>query len=216
MRALLFYLLLVFFTAGPLFAQYDKAARRGTAKAAKELSSMAREIRVSRQVRERLEDYARIMEYAVKHEQLNPAEQRKIQGMMTRIEKMLSNLEKNGRMSVGEAQSMQRELARAYRTLWFLRRNKLGRGHKIIFLGRQLVLREEYRERFEKGSLNQKEMQDILHTYYSACRVREQLRTDDLKEPQRRRLERACFEILSEHFTLDRSADAPAPPDREK
>ena len=34
-----------------LTARYNKAARRGTAKAASELSSMAREVRVSRQIR---------------------------------------------------------------------------------------------------------------------------------------------------------------------
>ena len=198
-----------------LCAQYDKAARRGTAKAAAELSSMAREIRVSRQARERLEDYVAIMDYAVKHEQLNPAEQRKIQGILNRIEKMLDRMKKNGRMSVQEAQTMNRELSKAYRTLWFLRRNKLGKNQKIVFLGRPIVLREEYREKFDRGTLNQKEMQEILHSYYSAWRVREQLRTGDLNPKQRLRLERECFEILSEYFTLDQSAAGSPNPKKE-
>ena len=198
-----------------LCSQYDKAARRGTAKAAAELSSMAREIRVSRQARERLEDYAAIMDYAVKHEQLNPTEQRKIQGILNRIEKMLDRAKKNGRMSVQEAQTMNRELSKAYRTLWFLRRNKLGKDQKIVFLGRPIVLREEYREKFDRGTLNQKEMQEILHSYYSAWRVREQLRTGDLNPKQRLRLERECFEILSEYFTLDQSAAGRPNPKKE-
>ena len=197
---------------GILHAQYDKAARRRTAKAASELSSMAREIRVSRRVRERLEDYALIMEYAVKHEQLNPAEQRRIQGMLNRIEKMLTRGKENGKMSVQEAQTLEKELSKAYRTLWFLRRNKMGKNQKIVFLGRTIVLRDEYRQKFERGSLNQKEMQEILHTYYSACRVREQLRTDGLTPRQKFRLEQECFEILSEYFTLDQPAgESPKP-----
>ncbi|MBQ6597501.1 MAG: hypothetical protein IJH79_08105 [Lentisphaeria bacterium] len=195
-----------------LTAQYDKAARRGTAKAAAELSSMAREVRVSRQVRERMEDYAIIFEYAVKHEQLNASEQRKIQGILNRVEKMLEKSKKSGQMSVDEARTMNRELSKAYRTLWFLRRNKLGKNQKIVFLGRNIVLRDEYRAKFDRGSLNQKEMQEIMHAYYSACRVREQLRTDNLNPKQRLRLERECFEILSEYFTLDQPAETPPAP----
>ncbi len=195
-----------------LHAQYDKAARRGTAKAASELSSMAREVRVSRQIRERMEDYAVIIEYAVKHEQLNPAEMRKIQAILNRVEKMLEKSRKSGKMSVDEANTMNRELSKAYRTLWFLRRNKLGKNQKIVFLGRSIVLRDEYRAKFDRGSLNQKEMQEILHAYYSAWRVREQLRTDNLNPRQRLRLERECFEILSEYFTLDQPPAKPQKP----
>ena len=195
-----------------LTAQYDKAARRGTAKAAAELSSMAREVRVSRQVRERMEDYAIIFEYAVKHEQLNASEQRKIQGILNRVEKMLEKSKKSGQMSVDEARTMNRELSKAYRTLWFLRRNKLGKNQKIVFLGRNIVLRDEYRAKFDRGSLNQKEMQEIMHAYYSAWRVREQLRTDNLNPKQRLRLERECFVILSDYFTLDQPAETPPAP----
>ena len=215
MRKLIpFLFLTVLLLPGILRAQYDKAARRRTAKAASELSSMAREIRVSRQSRERLEDYALIMEYAVKHEQLNPAEQRKIQGMVNRIEKMLKRVKENGRMSVQEAQTLGKEISKVYRTLWFLRRNKMGKNQKIVFLGRPIVLRDEYRQKFDRGSLNQKEMQEILHSYYSACRVREQLRTVDLKPQQKFRLEQECFEILSEYFTLDQSAGEPQKPQK--
>ena len=127
----------------PVSAQYGKKERRKTARTASELSSMAREIRVSRDVRDRLEDYARIVGYAVKSEQFNPAELRRVQGILNRIEKTLDRVNQNGKMSVGEAQSLQRELARAYRTIWFMRRNKLGKDCKIVFLGRQIVLRDE-------------------------------------------------------------------------
>lgn len=200
------------FLVPPLFAQYDKSARRGTERAASELSAIAREIRVTRRAREQLEDHARIVEYAIRKEQFTPAEMRRIQSILTRIEKILERVKKNGTMSVTEAQNLNKELSRAYRTIWFLRRNKLEKGQKIVFLGRQIVLREEFRKKFESGSLNQKEMKEILHTYYSASRVREQLRTDNLTPKHRARLERECFEILSEHFTLappENQADSP-------
>jgi polyhydroxyalkanoate synthesis regulator phasin len=186
----------------PVSAQYGKSERRKTAKTASELSSMAREIRVSRAVRERLEDYARIIQYAVKSEQFSPAELRRVQGVLNRIEKMLDRVNKSGKMSQGEAQAMYRELSRAYRQMWFMRRNKLGKECKIVFLGRQIVLREEYQRKFQNNSLNQKEMQEILHAYYSACRVREQLRTDDIQPKVRHRLEKECFQLLSDYFTL--------------
>ena len=189
-------------TALPVSAQYGKNERRKTAKTASELSSMAREIRVSRAVRERLEDYARIVQYAVKSEQFSPAELRRVQGILNRIEKMLDRVDKNGKMSQGEAQAMYRELSRVYRTIWFMRRNKLGKECKIVFLGRQIVLREDYQRKFQNNTLNPKEMQEILHAYYSACRVREQLRTDDIPPKMRQRLEKECFQILSDYFTL--------------
>lgn len=186
----------------PVSAQYGKKERRKTAKTASELSSMAREIRVSRAVRERLEDYARIVQYAVKNEQFSPVELRRIQGILNRIEKMLDRVNNNGKMSPGEAQAMHRELSRAYRMIWFMRRNKLGKDCKIVFLGRQIVLRDEYQRKFQTNSLNQQEMQEILHAYYSACRVREQLRTDDIQPKVRRRLEKECFQLLADYFTL--------------
>ena len=186
----------------PVSAQYGKKERRKTAKTASELSSMAREIRVSRAVRERLEDYARIVQYAVKNEQFSPVELRRIQGILNRIEKMLDRVNNNGKMSPGEAQAMHRELSRAYRMIWFMRRNKLGKDCKIVFLGRQIVLRDEYQRKFQTNSLTPQEMQEILHAYYSACRVREQLRTDDIQPKVRRRLEKECFQLLADYFTL--------------
>ena len=186
----------------PVSAQYSKKERRKTAKTASELSSMAREIRVSRTVRDRLEDYTRIVQYAVKNEQFTPAELRRIQAILNRVDKMLDRADKNGKMSQREAQTMHQELSRVYRTIWFMRRNKLGKDCKIVFLGRQIVLRDEYQRKFQNNSLNQQEMQDILHAYYSACRVREQLRTDDIQPKMRQRLEKECFQILSDYFTL--------------
>ena len=184
----------------PLAAQYNKAARRGTKKAAAELNQMAREMRVSQYVREQLEDHARLLGYAVEKEQLTPAEQGRIKGILTGIERKLAKAEQNGKMTQTEAQNLQKELNRAYRMLWFLRRSKADNGFKIVFLGRPIVLREEYRK--NSGSLNQKEMKDILHAYYAASRVREQLRTDNLSPRHRAELEKECFTLLADYFTL--------------
>ena len=197
-------------SALPLCAQYGRSDRKGTAKAAAELRSVAREVRVTRRARESLEDHTRLLEYAIEHEQLTPAEVRKVRSSLDSVSRRLEKAEKSGTMSVNEAKAIQNELSKIYRTIWFLRRNKLsGKGQKIVFLGRQIVLREEYRRKFESGSLNQKEMREILHNYYSACRVREQLNTDGLTPERRASLERECFKILSEYFTL-------APPQEKK
>ena len=184
---------------------------RGTNKAASELNSMAREMRVSQSVREQLEDHARLLGYAVEKEQLTPAEQGRIKGILTGIERKLAKAEQNGKMTRKEAENLQKELNRAYRMLWFLRRNKLDKGSKIVFLGRQIVLREEYRKKFESGSLNQKEMKEILRAYYKASRVREQLRTDNLTPQHRANLEKECFTLLADHFTLAEPAAKPEP-----
>ena len=179
-------------------------------KTASEMSAMAREIRVSRSVRDQLEDHARLLEFAVRHEQLTPVEARKVQNQLDRIDKMLEKAHKNGKMSISEAKALQRELSNAYRTLWFLRRNKLDKGQKIYILGQRIYLQEEYRKKVEAGSLNQKEMKDILHAYYSAHRIQEQLRSEGIKPARRAILEKECFRILSEFFTPQPPPDPPA------
>ncbi|MBQ9337366.1 MAG: hypothetical protein IJS14_08735 [Lentisphaeria bacterium] len=211
MRSLFPVLFLCLAAVLPLKAQYNKSARRGTNKAAAELNSMAREARVSRRVREQLEDQTRLLEYAIEKEQLSPGEQRRIRSILAGVERMLERAEKNGKMTPAEAQNMEKEIHRAYRMLWFLRRNKLDKSRKIVFLGREIVLRDEYRKKFEAGSLNQKEMRDILRAYYAASRVREQLRTDNLSPQHRANLERECFSLLADYFTLAEPAANPGP-----
>ena len=188
------------------YAQNDRQFR----KTASEISDMAREIRVSRSVRDQLEDHARLLEFAIRHEQLTPAEARKVRNQLDRIGKMLEKAHKNGKMSVSEAKALQRELSNAYRTLWFLRRNKMDKGQKIYILGQRIYLQEEYRKKVEAGSLNQKEMKDILHAYYSAHRIQELLRSEGIKPSRRASLEKECFRILSEFFTPQPPPDLPA------
>ena len=211
MRSLSAILCLCLSVCLPLAAQYNKAARRGTKKASNELNQMAREIRVSRHVREQLEDHTRLLGYAIEKEQLTPGEQSRIKSILDGVERKLAKAEQTGKMTQTEAQNLQKELNRAYRMLWFLRRNKLDKGTKIVFLGRQIVLREEYRKKFESGSLNQNEMKEILHAYYAASRIREQLRTDDLSPQHRANLEKECFTLLADYFTLAEPAEKPEP-----
>ena len=211
MRSLSAILCLCLSVCLPLAAQYNKAARRGTKKASNELNQMAREIRVSRHVREQLEDHTRLLGYAIEKEQLTPGEQSRIKSILDGVERKLAKAEQTGKMTQTEAQNLQKELNRAYRMLWFLRRNKLDKSTKIVFLGRQIVLREEYRKKFESGSLNQKEMKEILHAYYAASRIREQLRTDDLSPQHRANLEKECFTLLADYFTLAEPAEKPEP-----
>ena len=168
-------------------------------------------MRVSRHVREQLEDHTRLLGYAIEKEQLTPGEQSRIKSILDGVERKLAKAEQTGKMTQTEAQNLQKELNRAYRMLWFLRRNKLDKSTKIVFLGRQIVLREEYRKKFESGSLNQKEMKEILHAYYAASRIREQLRTDDLSPQHRANLEKECFTLLADYFTLAEPAEKPEP-----
>lgn len=207
MMKILLILFLLYGLGLPAPAQNRK--KRGTAA---EFSAMSREIRVTRSARERLEDNARLLEYAVKHEQLTPAEIRKVQSILDRVDKMLEKARKNGKMSVSEAQTLDRELSRAYRTIWFLRRNQFGKGQKIVFLGRQIYLREEYWKKLNAGSLNQKEMKEIMRCYYSASRIRERVREDGMDPARRAALEKECFETLSEYFTLTPPPEEPPKP----
>ena len=171
--------------------------------AARAFGNMARNIRVSRRVQDHLEEQARILEYAVRRQQLTPAEQRRIRGMMNRVRNFHSRIAKRGKMTPQEAKNIQSQISKIYRTLWFLRINEIGKGQKLHFLGKRIVLREQYQRKIRSSSLDQEEMARILHTYYKACRVREQLKETGLTPREKERIHRACFTLLSEYFTLD-------------
>ncbi len=186
-------------------------SRSEVSKLGTELSDMAREVRVNRRIQEQLEDQASILDYAVKHEQISPAELKRIRTVADRIESMRKRTVESGKMTSQEATQLQQEISKAYRMIWFLRRNQMGSTQPVTFLGRRIVLREEYRKKMERGSLNQKEMTDILQTYYSAWRIQERMQTTGIQPELRKRLEKECFDILGEYFEL---APDPVPADK--
>ena len=184
-------------------AQNRKQRERNTAEIAKEFSNMAREIRVSRNIRDQLEDQALTVEYALKHQQLTPAEHKKISAILNNIEKMRVKARQKGSMTPAEAKNIQREISNAYRLIWFMRKNKNGKTQKIHFLGRELQLRSvAEQQQYESGKLNQKQMQDILRCYYKACRIAEKMRVPGITPQRKKHLEKECFKVLSEHFIL--------------
>ena len=125
---------------GILLTILPSYAKDDTAKA---FGNMARNIRVSRRVQDHLEEQARILEYAVRRQQLTPAEQRRIRGMMNRVQNLHRRIAKRGKMTPQEAKNIHSQISRIYRTLWFLRINDIGKGQKLHFLGRRIVLREQ-------------------------------------------------------------------------
>ena len=184
-------------------AQNRKQRERNTAEIAKEFSNMAREIRVSRSIRDQLEDQALTVEYALKHQQLTPAEHKKISAILNNIEKMRVKARQKGSMTPTEAKNIQREISNAYRLIWFMRKNKNGKTQKTHFLGRELQLRSvAEQQQYESGKLNQKQMQEILRCYYKACRIAEKMRVPGITPQRKKHLEKECFKVLSEHFIL--------------
>lgn len=178
--------------------------------------NMARNIRVNRNVQDQLEDQARIVEYAVRRQQLTASEKRKVESMMRRVRLLHEKTMKRGDMTPKEARNIQQQISRIYRTLWFLRINEIGKSQSLHFLGKKIVLRQPYRDRLRSSSPDQDEIREILHTYYKACRVREQLKETRLTEKDKLRIKRECFTILSEYFTLAHSPEQKTFPRRKK
>lgn len=178
--------------------------------------NMARNIRVNRHVQDQLEDQARIVEYALRRQQLTPAEKRKVQSMMRRVKSLHEKTVKRGSMTPQEAKNIRQMISRIYRTLWFLRINEVGKSQSLHFLGKKIVLRQPYRRRLNSSSPDQEEIREILHTYYKACRVREQLKETHLTQKEKLRIQRECFTILSEYFTLAQPPEKKAAPHRKK
>ena len=169
---------------------------------AKSFGNMARNIRVSRRVQDHLEEQTRILEYAIRHQQLTASEQRRIRSMIDRVRNQYQRISRRKSMTPQEAKNINSQISKIYRTLWFLRINDIGKNQQLHFLGRKIVLKEQYRRKINSSSLNQEEMARILHTYYKACRIREQLKDTELTKQEENRIRRECFTILAEYFTL--------------
>lgn len=191
------FLLLLLLLSVPVSYAAKKRNKNGD-----EFAGMAREIRVNRRVEEHLEEEQRLIDYAVKHQQFTPEERRKIMASKERIERLSRKAKESGKMSVQEERTINREISRVYRMIWFYRYNGQGKTQKLVFLGRQVILREPYLEKAKKGSLDQKTMQKILSSVYRAHRICEQLKETNLSQPQRKQLERECFIVLAEYFQM--------------
>lgn len=177
-------------------------SRKNVSKAARELNDMARGTRVARNVRDHLENLGRAVNYSLKQEQLTGSEIRQIDSVRRNIEKYLGQIEEEGELTRKDAQKLYSEISRGYRLLWFLRRNNTGKRARMSILGKEIALKEEYQKKVDKNSLSKDEMADILKAYYKAFRIRDRMQMISLPDEQKQKMERSCFNTLSEYFEV--------------
>ena len=177
-------------------------SRKNVSKAARELNDMARGTRVARNVRDHLENLGQAINYSLKQEQLTGSEIRQIDSIRRNIEKYLDQIEEEGELTRKDAQKLYSEISRGYRLLWFLRRNNTGKKARMSILGKEIALKEEYQKKVDKNSLSKDEMADILKAYYKAFRIRDRMQMISLSDEQKQKMERSCFNTLSEYFEV--------------
>ncbi len=177
-------------------------SRKNVSKAARELNDMARGTRVARNVRDHLENLGRAVNYALKQEQLTGSEARQINSIRRNIEKYLDQIEEEGELSQRDAQKLYSEISRGYSLLWFLRRNNAGKKVRMSILGKEIALKEEYQKKVDRKSLSKDETADILKAYYKAFRIRDRMQMISLSAEQKQKMERSCFDTLSEYFEI--------------
>lgn len=177
-------------------------SRKSVSKAAQELSDMARGSRVARNVRDHLEHLGRVIDYALKQEQLTGSEKRRVDAVRRNIERYLDQIDEEGELTTREAQKLYSEITRGYRLLWFLRRNNTGKKLRMTILGREIELKEEFQKKADKNALSKEEMADILKAYHKALRIRDRMQMISLSAEQKQKMERSCFETLSEYFDV--------------
>ena len=163
---------------------------------------MARGTRVARNVRDHLENLGQAINYSLKQEQLTGSEIRQIDSIRRNIEKYLDQIEEEGELTRKDAQKLYSEISRGYRLLWFLRRNNTGKKARMSILGKEIALKEEYQKKVDKNSLSKDEMADILKAYYKAFRIRDRMQMISLSDEQKQKMERSCFNTLSEYFEV--------------
>lgn len=177
-------------------------SRKNVSKAAQELNDMARGTRVARNVRDHLENQGQAINYSLKQEQLTGSELRQIDSIRRNIEKYLDRIEEEGELTRKDAQKLYAEISRGYRLLWFLRRNNTGKRARMSILGKEIALKEDYQKKVDKNSLTRDEMADILKAYYKAFRIRDRMQMISLSAEQKLKMERTCFNTLSEYFEI--------------
>ena len=138
----------------------------------------------------------------MKQEQLTGSEIRQIDSIRRNIEKYLDQIEEEGELTRKDAQKLYSEISRGYRLLWFLRRNNTGKKARMSILGKEIALKEEYQKKVDKNSLSKDEMADILKAYYKAFRIRDRMQMISLSDEQKQKMERSCFNTLSEYFEV--------------
>lgn len=72
----------------------------------------------------------------------------------------------------------------------------------MSILGKEIALKEEYQKKVDKNSLSKDEMADILKAYYKAFRIRDRMQMISLSDEQKQKMERSCFNTLSEYFEV--------------
>lgn len=177
-------------------------SRKNVSKAAQELNDMARGSRVARNVRDHLEHLGRVVDYALKQEQLTGSEKRRVDTAKRNIERYLDRIDEEGELSSREAQRLYAEITRGYHLLWFLRRNSAGKKQRMSILGKEISLREEYRKKADRNALSKEEMADILKAYHKALRIRDRVQMISLPPDRKRKMEESCFRVLSEYFDV--------------
>ena len=181
-------------------------SRKSVSKAAQELNDMARGSRVARNVRDHLEHLGRVVDYALKQEQLTGSEKRRVDTARRNIERYLDRIDEEGELSSREAQRLYAEITRGYHLLWFLRRNSAGKKQRMSILGKEISLREEYRKKADRNALSKEEMADILKAYHKALRIRDRVQMISLPPDRKRKMEESCFRVLSEYDVVEKSS----------
>lgn len=177
-------------------------SRKNVSKAAQKLNDMARGSRVARNVRDHLEHLGRVVDYALKQEQLTGSEKRRVDTVRRNIERYLDRIDEEGELSSREAQRLYAEITRGYHLLWFLRRNSSGKKLRMSILGKEIALREEYQKKADRNALSKEEMADILKAYHKALRIRDRVQMISLPPDRKRKMEESCFRVLSEYFDV--------------
>ena len=89
-----------------------------------------------------------------------------------------------------------------FKGLPFRNQTLLFSRQAVCKIGKEIALKEEYQKKVDKNSLSKDEMADILKAYYKAFRIRDRMQMISLSDEQKQKMERSCFNTLSEYFEV--------------
>ena len=157
---------------------------------------------MERRITESLEDRKEYLQNGIDKGLIDADEEKKILRAIERIRTQFARLKEKEKLTPNDEKNLNRQLSRIYRLIWFCSRKE---GIFIYHAnGKKFFLKEPWQSKYQKSSLSDKEMEEILNTLNRFGRLNNFLKESGAiaEEERKNILQRGEKVLLEKYFTL--------------
>ena len=157
---------------------------------------------MERRITESLEDRKEYLLTGIEKGLIDANEEKRIRRAIERVRLQFERLKEKEKLTANDEKNLNRQLARIYRLIWFSSR-KEG-----IFVypanGKKFFLKEPWQTKYQKSSLSDKDMEEILNTLNRFWRLNNIVKDNSTITAEERKtvLQRGEKVLLEKYFTL--------------